>query len=85
MGVGIFSMILIGAIAGWIAERFTQSNYGLLASIVIGIAGAFFGNWLAALVGIDVSGFFSTLFAATFGATLLIVIYRAVMRGRTTS
>ena len=43
-GVGFFTMILIGAIAGWIAERITQSNHGIFTNILVGVAGAFVGQ-----------------------------------------
>jgi uncharacterized membrane protein YeaQ/YmgE (transglycosylase-associated protein family) len=32
--------IIIGGIAGWLAELITRSNMGLLANIVLGIIGA---------------------------------------------
>ena len=32
--------IIIGGIAGWLAEQFMKSNMGLLMNIVIGIVGA---------------------------------------------
>jgi uncharacterized membrane protein YeaQ/YmgE (transglycosylase-associated protein family) len=77
-------MLIIGALAGWLAERFTRSDHGLLTNIIIGIAGAFIGGMVASLVGIDVQGFWETLIAAIFGATLLIVIFRALTGRRAT-
>ena len=48
--VGFFMMILIGAIAGWIAEKVTASDHGIFTNILIGIAGAFVGVKLAEVV-----------------------------------
>lgn len=77
-GVGFLMMIVIGAIAGWIAERMTDSRHGLLTNILVGVAGALVGGTLADLANIAVFGFWRTLIAATVGAIILIVIWRAV-------
>jgi uncharacterized membrane protein YeaQ/YmgE (transglycosylase-associated protein family) len=83
-GVGFLAMLVIGVLAGWIAEKFTRSDQGLLTNMIIGIAGAFVGGFLANLAGISVRGFWGTLIAAIFGATLLIVIFRALTGRRAT-
>jgi uncharacterized membrane protein YeaQ/YmgE (transglycosylase-associated protein family) len=80
-GVGFFTMLLIGVIAGWIAERVTASDHGLLTNLIVGIAGAFVGGKLAEVLAIPVFGFFRTLIAAAVGAVLLLWIWRA-LRGR---
>ena len=46
-------ILLIGAIAGWLAGQIVQgTGFGLIADIVIGIIGAFIGNWLLPRLGI---------------------------------
>jgi uncharacterized membrane protein YeaQ/YmgE (transglycosylase-associated protein family) len=77
-GVGFVMAIVIGALAGWLAEKFTRSNHGLLTNIVMGIIGAVVGNFLARLLGIYVVGFWGNLISATVGAILVITIYRAI-------
>ena len=84
-GLGFIAAIIIGAIAGWLAEQFTKSNMGLLMNIVMGIIGAFVGNGLFALLGIRLGGLIGNLVSATVGAILVIVIYRAIAGRRTTS
>ena len=79
-GVGFFTMLLIGAIAGWIAERVTSSNHGILTNILVGIAGAFVGAKLAELAQVPVFGFWRTLLSASVGAILILFIWRAVRR-----
>ena len=39
-GVGWIAAIIIGGIAGWLAEQFMKSNMGLIMNIVLGIVGA---------------------------------------------
>jgi uncharacterized membrane protein YeaQ/YmgE (transglycosylase-associated protein family) len=80
-GVGFFTMLLIGLLAGWIAEKVTASNHGLLTNLLVGIAGAFVGGKLAEVLEIPVFGFYRTLVAAAVGAILLLWIWRA-LRGR---
>ena len=85
-GVGFFGTLLIGAIAGWIAEKLTKSDHGLLTNIVIGIAGAFVGGWLANVVGLRLGEvfegwFWGNLLISVVGAVILITGYR-MLRGR---
>ena len=43
----IIVMIVVGAIAGWLAGQIMRGfGYGLIWNIVIGIVGAFIGVWL---------------------------------------
>jgi len=83
-GVGFIVAIIIGALAGWLAEKFTRSDHGLLTNIIMGIIGAVVGNFLLRLLGIGVYGFLGNLISATIGAILVIVVYRAVTGRRAT-
>ena len=80
-GVGFFLLLIIGAIAGWIAERVTRSDHGLLTNIIVGVAGSFVGSALAEAVGITLRGFFGHLIAAAIGAIIVLWGWRAI-RGR---
>ena len=80
-GVGFFSMLVIGVIAGWIAERVTASNHGLFTNILVGIAGAFVGAKLAEIGQITIFGFWQTLISASIGAVIILFAWRMV-RGR---
>ncbi|MBP2152063.1 GlsB/YeaQ/YmgE family stress response membrane protein [Xanthobacter flavus] len=77
-GVGFFSLIIIGIIAGWVAERVTASNHGLLTNLLVGVAGAFIGDKLAGVLEVPVLGFFRTLIAAIIGAIILLWVWRAI-------
>jgi uncharacterized membrane protein YeaQ/YmgE (transglycosylase-associated protein family) len=81
-GVGFFMAIIIGALAGWLAEKLTRADMGLFANIAMGIIGAVVGNFLARFVGIAVFGFWGNLLSATIGAVLVITVYRAIMGRR---
>lgn len=73
-------MILIGAIAGWIAERVTESDHGIFTNIV-GIAVSFVGAKLAEIAQVPVFGFMRTLISASIGAILILFAWRS-LRGR---
>ncbi len=80
-GVGFFTLLLIGALAGWIAERVTASDHGILTNILVCIAGAFIGAKLAEIADVPVFGFWRNLVSATIGAIILLFGWRA-LRGR---
>jgi uncharacterized membrane protein YeaQ/YmgE (transglycosylase-associated protein family) len=77
-GVGFLSMLLIGVIAGWIAEKVTASDHGIFTNMLVGIAGSFIGGVLASLLNIPVFGFMRTLVAAIIGAILILFLWRRV-------
>jgi len=76
--VGFLSMLLIGVIAGWIAEKVTESNHSIFTNVLVGIAGAFVGGVLAGLLHIPVFGFIRTLVAAIVGAILILFVWHRV-------
>ena len=76
--VGFFSMLVIGALAGWIAGQVTESKHGILTNILVGIAGAFVGGELAGFLNIQVFGFFRTLVSATVGAIVILFVWRQI-------
>ena len=79
--VGIIGMIVIGLVAGYIAEKVTASDHGLLTNLVVGVIGAFVGGILANLLRLQVAGFWGTLVVATIGAILFLYVWKAI-RGR---
>jgi uncharacterized membrane protein YeaQ/YmgE (transglycosylase-associated protein family) len=82
-GVGWIGAIIIGGIAGWIAEKVMHSDQGLLTNIILGILGAIILNAiLLAIIGSTLGGWIGQLIVAVIGACLLIWLYRLI-RGRT--
>jgi uncharacterized membrane protein YeaQ/YmgE (transglycosylase-associated protein family) len=74
-GVGFFGMLLIGFLAGYIAEKATNRDHGLLTNILVGIAGSFVGGTLAGLLDFNFYGFFGNLIVASVGAILILWIF----------
>lgn len=75
-GVGFFGLLIIGTLAGYIAEKVTASDHGLLTNLLVGIAGSFVGGSLASVFGLQVSGWWMNFLWATLGAILLIWVWR---------
>lgn len=76
-------ILLIGAIAGWLAGQIVQgTGFGLVGDIIIGIVGAFIASWLFPQLGLHLgAGIVAQIIAATIGAVLLLFIMRLVRRG----
>jgi uncharacterized membrane protein YeaQ/YmgE (transglycosylase-associated protein family) len=83
--MGIIAWIVLGAVAGLIAERLTGNRIGFLLATVIGIVGALVGGFVAMqLFGVDTLDTFfdlSTWVTAILGAVGLFLLFGA-LRGR---
>jgi uncharacterized membrane protein YeaQ/YmgE (transglycosylase-associated protein family) len=82
--IGWIAAIVIGGIAGWLAELFMKSDTGVLMNIILGIVGAAIASAILSIFGIVLVGWIGYLIAGFIGACLLIWIVRAV-RGRRTA
>jgi uncharacterized membrane protein YeaQ/YmgE (transglycosylase-associated protein family) len=86
--MGILTWIIVGAIAGAIGKLIMPGDDpgGFIITILLGIAGAIVGGFIASALGLGaVSGFnFWSIIIAILGAILLLWIYRLVVsrRGR---
>jgi uncharacterized membrane protein YeaQ/YmgE (transglycosylase-associated protein family) len=78
IGTGWIMTIILGALAGFIAEKVMKFDTGLLMNIILGIVGAIVGNFLLGLVGIGLGGLLGQLVVAVIGACVLIFAYRAI-------
>ena len=82
-GVGFIGMLIIGILAGWIAEKVTSSDHGLLTNLLVGIAGSFVGGTLANVLNIEFHGWIGNLIVASIGAVLVLWLWRS-LRGQPT-
>ena len=77
--IGWIAAIVIGGIAGWLAEQFMKSDMGLFMNILLGIIGAAVASWLFGLIGISFGpGWIGYLIAGFIGAVILIFVVRMV-------
>ena len=81
-GLGWFAFLIIGLLAGWIAEKVMHRDHGLLMNLIVGVVGAYLGAFLAGLLGIGVGdSFILALLVSIVGACLLLWIV-SMIRGR---
>jgi uncharacterized membrane protein YeaQ/YmgE (transglycosylase-associated protein family) len=79
--IGWIAAIIIGGLAGWLAEMFMKSDTGIFMNIVLGIVGAALANALLGFFGIALGGWIGYLIAGFVGACIIIFLWR-VIRGR---
>ena len=79
---GFIVFILIGGVAGWLARVMIKGGgFGLLIDIILGVVGAFVGGWLAGVLGVHIgNGILGSLFTATTGAVVLLLLARLFRR-----
>ena len=72
--------ILVGVIAGFLAEKIMSSSGGLLTNLVVGLIGGMLGGWVAGALGLTYigEGMVDRIVVSTCGAVLLLAIWRAV-------
>ena len=80
-GIGWIAAIIIGGVAGWLAEQFMKSNMGVFMNIILGIVGAIIANALLSVFGVVLTGWIGYLIAGFIGACILIAIARMFRRG----
>ena len=83
----LLTLLVVGLVAGLLASLAVGGvGYGILGDIVIGIVGAFLGRWLfgALRIQVPISGLGGTIFVAFIGAVVLLLVLRAIRKGRRT-
>lgn len=78
--VSILAAIVIGILAGWIAEQVMGRSHGLITNLVVGVIGAFLGAFIANAMGVGFAGFWGSLIVSTIGAVALLFVVSLVKR-----
>lgn len=75
-------ILLVGLVAGWLAGQVVRGGgFGLIGDIVIGVLGAFIGEWILPRLGVHLGvGTAAQIIDATIGAIVLLLFLR-LMRG----
>jgi uncharacterized membrane protein YeaQ/YmgE (transglycosylase-associated protein family) len=80
VGVSWLGAIVIGLLAGWLAERIMARSHGLITNLIVGLIGAMLGAWAAEFAGFSYSGFLPSLVVSTVGAVLLLFLLGLLRR-----
>lgn len=75
-------ILLVGVVAGWIAAKFVAKyGMGTLGDIIVGIVGAYIGNWLAPRLGFHFgAGLVRISVSALGGAIVSLLLVRLIRR-----
>ena len=83
--MGFIAWIVVGAIAGFLANQVMGSREGLIMMVILGIVGGLVGGYIAANVfhmgtvdGINIE----SIFIATLGAILVVFVVNALRGNR---
>ncbi len=79
---GLFSWLVVGLLAGWIAGTVTRGQgFGCITNVIIGVIGAFVGGLILEVLNVDgTAGFLESLAIATLGAIVLLAIANLARR-----
>jgi len=86
-GVGFWGTLLIGILAGYIAEKVMKTQMGLIMNLIYGIVGSYLGGFIANALGLHLGEFFhgwfwGNLIVAAAGAMILIFIMQMLRNRR---
>lgn len=81
----ILLIIVIGAVAGWLAGLVMNSKGSLLRNIIVGIVGGFVGGYLFSLLHINVNLSvgdinLGTVFVSAVGACIVIFVVDKILK-----
>jgi uncharacterized membrane protein YeaQ/YmgE (transglycosylase-associated protein family) len=76
-------VLLVGTAAGWLAGLVVRGGgFGLIGDLIIGVIGAFIGDWLLPRLNIHLgTGIVARIVNATIGAIVLLLIVRLISGG----
>jgi uncharacterized membrane protein YeaQ/YmgE (transglycosylase-associated protein family) len=76
-------IVVVGIVAGWLAGRIVQGGgFGLIGDLIVGLVGAFIGDWLLPELNIHLGvGIVALIINALIGAIALLLILRLISGG----
>jgi uncharacterized membrane protein YeaQ/YmgE (transglycosylase-associated protein family) len=76
-------IVLVGVVAGWLAGQVMQgTGFGLVGDLIVGLLGAFIGDWLLPQLNIHLGvGIVALIINAFIGAIVLLLILRLIGGG----
>jgi uncharacterized membrane protein YeaQ/YmgE (transglycosylase-associated protein family) len=80
----LVTIVLVGIVAGWLAGKIVDGGgFGLIGDLIVGVIGAFIGDWLLPRLNIHLGvGTIALIINATVGAIVLLIVVRLVAGSR---
>ncbi len=83
MGLGIIGWIVVGIIAGFLAEKIMKRDHGLLTNLIVGVIGALIGGFIATnFLGISADGSWIIATIIALGGAILLLFVLGLFRRR---
>lgn len=84
--MGWIFWIIVGIIAGWLAEQIMKTDMGILMNLVVGVVGALIGGAIIQYLTPfdDDGGLIWSILVATLGAVILLWVVNKVRGSRAT-
>jgi uncharacterized membrane protein YeaQ/YmgE (transglycosylase-associated protein family) len=78
------AILFVGIVAGWLAGKVVDGGgFGLIGDLIVGVIGAFIGDWLLPRLNINLGvGIVALIINATIGAIVLLLIVRVAVGRR---
>ena len=73
-GVGVFVAVVVGILAGWIADLVLGRRHALFTKLLIGVVGSFIGAFIAQRLELQFTGFLGSLLVSSVGAIFFLAI-----------
>ena len=73
-GVGVFVAVVIGILAGYVADLVLARRHGLFTKLLIGVVGSFIGTFIAQRLDLRFDGFLGSLLVSSVGATFFLAV-----------
>jgi uncharacterized membrane protein YeaQ/YmgE (transglycosylase-associated protein family) len=72
-------ILIVGLVAGYLAGRVMEGGFGLIGDLIVGLIGAFIGDWLLPQLGIHLgTGIVALIINAFIGAVVLLFVLRLI-------
>ena len=79
--MGVIAWIIVGLVAGWLANAILGGRGGLFGNIAVGLIGALVGGFRFEKLHLQVMpDFWGNLITATIGAIIFLFVWRAIRR-----
>lgn len=82
MSLNIITRLIVGLIAGFLADKLVKNTYGMFGDMLIGVAGSFLGGWLFSIIlpTVENDVFLVQVLVSLIGAVILLVVINAFKR-----
>ena len=71
--MNIITLLIVGLIAGFLADKVVKNSFGLVGDLIVGIVGSIIGGWIFSMLNLSSSGFIGEIIAAFVGAVVLLL------------